>query len=50
MAVTSTIAVPTYLPNAIAATAPDIEDLQLFSPFNYYKAPTRSGTVPTPDI
>jgi ABC-2 type transport system permease protein len=48
VAVTSTVAVATYLMNTIAAIAPDIEDLRLFSPFNYYTCahPLRNGADP----
>jgi ABC-2 type transport system permease protein len=48
VAVTSSVAVATYLMNAIAAIAPDIEDLRLFSPFNYYNGadPLRNGADP----
>jgi ABC-2 type transport system permease protein len=48
VAVTSTVAVATYLMNTIAAIAPDIEDLRLFSPFNYYNGadPLRNGADP----
>jgi ABC-2 type transport system permease protein len=48
VAVSATAAVATYLLNAIAAIAPDIEDLRLFSPFNYYNGadPLRNGADP----
>jgi ABC-2 type transport system permease protein len=48
VAVTASLAVATYLMNAIAAIAPDVEDLRLFSPFNYYNGadPLRNGADP----
>jgi ABC-2 type transport system permease protein len=47
--VTASVAVGTYLMNAVAAIAPDVEDLRLFSPFHYYNGadPLRNG--PDPD-
>ncbi|HJV05182.1 MAG TPA: ABC transporter permease subunit [Actinomycetota bacterium] len=47
--VAASVAVGTYLMNAVAAIAPDVEDLRLFSPFHYYNGadPLRNG--PDPD-
>jgi ABC-2 type transport system permease protein len=48
IAVTASVAVATYLMNTIAAIAPDIEGLRLFSPFHYYNGadPLRAGADP----
>jgi ABC-2 type transport system permease protein len=46
--VTASLAVATYLINAVAAIAPDVEDLRLFSPFHYYNGADSLRNGPDP--